>query len=67
MYGSVEPIKSDEELIDVLTAISVVSMKLARKITMLAAMSQKRGAQNNGNKYSEKTCSEFEQHSKNPY
>ena len=42
-------------------------MKLARKIAMLAAMSQKRGAQNNGNKYFEKTCSEFEQHSKNPY
>ena len=31
---------SDEELIDVLTAISVVSKRLARKLTILADQSQ---------------------------
>lgn len=31
---------ADEELIDVLTAISVVSMRLARKLTILARQSQ---------------------------
>lgn len=30
----------DEELVDVLTAISVISMRLARKIVMLASQSQ---------------------------
>ena len=30
----------DDELVDVLTAISVVSMRLARKLTLLARQSQ---------------------------
>jgi len=34
------PGAADEELIEVLTAISVVSMRLARKLTLLAARSQ---------------------------
>ena len=31
---------ADEELVEVLTAISVVSMRLARKLTLLAGQSQ---------------------------
>ena len=31
---------ADEELVDVLTAISVVSMRLARKLTLLSTQSQ---------------------------
>ncbi|NCB25602.1 MAG: hypothetical protein EOM62_09040 [Bacteroidia bacterium] len=31
---------ADDELVDVLTAISVVSMRLARKLTLLAGQSQ---------------------------
>nr|DAE75118.1 MAG TPA: hypothetical protein [Caudoviricetes sp.] len=39
----------DEELVDVLTAISVISMRLARKIVMLASQSQiKEGGTVNG-------------------
>ena len=34
------PDAANEELVDVLTAISVVSMRLARKLTMLAVRSQ---------------------------
>ena len=37
------PDAADEELIDVLTSISVVSMRLARKLTMLACQ---KGANN---------------------
>ena len=42
---------ADEELVEVLTAISVVSMRLARKLTVLAARSQSEegGKQNEQN------------------
>ena len=33
-------VAADEELVDVLTAISVVSMRLARKLTLLAGQRQ---------------------------
>ena len=35
---------ADEELVEVLTAISVVSMRLARKLTVLAAGMRRRAA-----------------------
>jgi len=39
---------TDDELVDVLTAISVVSMRLARKLTLLAKQSQsKEGVKTN--------------------
>ena len=39
---------ADDELVDVLTAISVVSMRLARKLTLLARQSQsKEGGKEN--------------------
>ena len=39
---------ADDELIEVLTAISVVSMRLAKKLTVLAAQSKsKEGAKTN--------------------
>ncbi|MCM1439295.1 MAG: hypothetical protein NC131_08875 [Roseburia sp.] len=41
--------KDDKELVDVLTAISVVSMRLARKLTMLESQSQrKEGGKSHG-------------------
>ncbi|WP_092639076.1 hypothetical protein [Acetanaerobacterium elongatum] len=33
-------VAADEELVDILTAISVVSMRLARKLTLLAGQRQ---------------------------
>ena len=45
----------DEELIDVLTSISVVSMRLARKLTMLARQSQRKGERKYGNRHFERT------------
>lgn len=43
---------ADTELIDILTAISVVSMRLARKLTLLAGESQSmKGEKTNGKYY----------------
>lgn len=47
--------EADEELIDVLTSISVVSMRLARKLTMLARQSQRKGERKYGNRHFERT------------
>lgn len=58
-----EPVKTadtDEELIDVLTAISVVSMKLARKLTMLAGQSKKKGEYGYEDKHFERTRRKFD-------
>lgn len=50
-YTATRTDAADEELVEVLTAISVVSMRLARKLTVLAARSQSEegGKQNEQN------------------
>lgn len=46
---------TNEELVDVLTAISVVSMRLARKLTRIAGQSKKKGEHRNEDKHFERT------------
>lgn len=46
---------ADEELIDVLTSISVVSMRLARDLTMLTNQRRKKGERKYGSRYFERT------------
>ena len=46
---------ADEELIDVLTSISVVSMRLARDLTMLTNQRRKKGERKYGSRHFERT------------